>query len=161
MSKKNNNSKLFEEFYIINADALDQTSSEINAALANPTCNLEGFLSKLEGFKTRCKNLHWAAPKNDVHVRLDEFLDYIDAFEDSIAEGTMGIIGKIGPNSVNGEQCDATNAQELAECIKSATVDFYNTLPQETCWKGISSEVETFIQNINKYTYLFSITDFR
>ena len=97
MSKKNNDSKLFEEFYIINADALDQTSSEINAVLANPACNLEGFLSKLEGFKTRCKNLHWAAPKNDVHIRLDEFLEYIDAFEDSIAEGTMGIIGKNRP----------------------------------------------------------------
>ena len=26
------------------------------------------FICKLEGYKTRCKNLHWAAPKNNMHV---------------------------------------------------------------------------------------------
>ena len=29
------------------------------------------FINKLEGFKTKCKNLHWAAPKKNIHVYLD------------------------------------------------------------------------------------------
>lgn len=34
------------------------------------------FLNQLEGWKTKCKNLHWAAPKKNIHVYLDEFLIY-------------------------------------------------------------------------------------
>ena len=26
------------------------------------------FLNQLEGWKTKCKNLHWAAPKKNIHV---------------------------------------------------------------------------------------------
>ena len=29
------------------------------------------FLNQLEGWKTKCKNLHWAAPKKNIHVYLD------------------------------------------------------------------------------------------
>ena len=32
------------------------------------------FINKLEGYKTKCKNLHWAAPKKNIHVYLDDFL---------------------------------------------------------------------------------------
>ena len=44
------------------------------------------FINKLEGFKTKCKNLHWSAPKKNIHVYLDEFLDVISDYQDSIAE---------------------------------------------------------------------------
>ena len=26
------------------------------------------FLNQIEGWKTKCKNLHWAAPKKNIHV---------------------------------------------------------------------------------------------
>ena len=35
------------------------------------------FLNKIEGQKTKCKNLHWAAPKKNIHVYLDEFLEFL------------------------------------------------------------------------------------
>ena len=35
------------------------------------------FLNQLEGWKTKCKNLHWAAPKKNIHVYLDEFLEVL------------------------------------------------------------------------------------
>ena len=38
------------------------------------------FICKLEGWKTKCKNLHWAAPKKNVHVYLDEFLEVISDY---------------------------------------------------------------------------------
>lgn len=41
------------------------------------------------------------------------------------------------------------------------TIAFYDKIPQETVYKGIASECETFIQNINKYDYLFHLCDIR
>lgn len=53
------------------------------------------FLNQLEGWKTKCKNLHWAAPKKNIHVYLDEFLSILSSYQDSLAEGYMGILGKM------------------------------------------------------------------
>lgn len=49
------------------------------------------FLNQIEGWKTKCKNLHWAAPKKNIHVYLDEFLEILSDYQDSLAEGYMGI----------------------------------------------------------------------
>ena len=38
------------------------------------------FLNILEGYKTRCKNLHWAADNINTHEYLDKFLDEISEF---------------------------------------------------------------------------------
>ena len=53
------------------------------------------FLNQLEGWKTKCKNLHWAAPKKNIHVYLDEFLNILSDYQDGLAEGYMGILGKM------------------------------------------------------------------
>lgn len=57
------------------------------------------FLNQIEGWKTKCKNLHWAAPKKNIHVYLDEFLEILSDYQDSLAEGYMGILGKMQPNA--------------------------------------------------------------
>lgn len=119
------------------------------------------FLNKLEGWKTKCKNLHWAAPKKNIHVYLDDFLDILADYQDSLAEGYMGILGKMQPNVIKGIPSDALNAVDFINEIKDATIAFYDKIPQETIYKGISSDCETFIQNINKYKYLFDLCDIR
>ena len=60
------------------------------------------FLNQLEGWKTKCKNLHWAAPKKNIHVYLDEFLDILSDYQDGLAEEYMGILGKMQPNVIKG-----------------------------------------------------------
>ena len=66
------------------------------------------FLCRLEGWKTRCKNLHWAAPKKNIHVYLDEFLDVLSDYEDSLAEDIMGVLGsRLSPTSINGTSCSS------------------------------------------------------
>ena len=119
------------------------------------------FLNQLEGWKTKCKNLHWAAPKKNIHVYLDEFLDILSDYQDRLAEGYMGILGKMQPNVIKGTASDALNAIDLIEEVKAGTLSFYDKIPQETIYKGITSECETFIQNINKYKYLFGLCDVR
>ena len=119
------------------------------------------FLNRLEGWKTKCKNLHWAAPKKNIHVYLDEFLEILSDYQDSLAEGYMGILGKMQPNAINGVQSNTLNALDFINEVKLNTLSFYDKLPKETVYKGITSECETFIQNINKYDYLFRLCDVR
>lgn len=119
------------------------------------------FLNQLEGWKTKCKNLHWAAPKKNIHVYLDEFLDILSDYQDGLAEGYMGILGKMQPNVIKGTASNALNAIDFIEEVKAGTLSFYDKIPQETVYKGITSECETFIQNINKYRYLFGLCDVR
>lgn len=120
-----------------------------------------GFLNQLEGWKTKCKNLHWAAPKKNIHVYLDEFLDILSDYQDGLAEGYMGILGKMQPNVIKGIPSETLNATDFIEEVKIGTLSFYSKIPQENVYKGIASECETFIQNINKYKYLFSLCDVR
>lgn len=116
------------------------------------------FINKLEGWKTKCKNLHWAAPKKNIHVYLDEFLDILSNYQDSIAEDYQGILGHMNPNAIKSIPSDTLNAIEMIIEIKKGTCEFYKNIPEETCYVGIKSETETFIHNLNKYKYLFELT---
>ena len=95
------------------------------------------FLNKLEGWKTKCKNLHWAAPKKNIHVYLDEFLTILSDYQDSLAEGYMGILGRMQPNVIKGIASDALNAIDFINEVKKSTILFYDNIPQETEYKGI------------------------
>ena len=119
------------------------------------------FINKLEGYKTKCKNLHWSAPKKNIHVYLDEFLEIISDFQDSIAEDYQGILGKMQPNAIKGITCDCLNALDFIDEVKMCALAFYDKIPQESIYVGIKSECEVFIHNINKYRYLFNLCDIR
>lgn len=126
---------------------------------SNPSQLFIDFINRLEGWKTKCKNLHWAAPKNNIHSRLDEFLDVLSGYQDGLAEGYMGILGKMQPNVVKGVPSDALNANDFIREVRKATIEFYDRIPKDTVYKGITSDCESFIQSINKYIYLFSLCD--
>lgn len=118
------------------------------------------FICKLEGWKTKCKNLHWAAPKKNVHVYLDEFLEVISDYQDTVAEGIMGVLSvHLGPSDVKGDPGNAQNAQQFVDEVKAGTLSFYKQIPESPLYAGLKSECETFIQNVNKYDYLFSLCD--
>ena len=134
--------------------------SSINTEISNSQFFIN-FLNQLEGWKTKCKNLHWSAPKKNIHKYLDEFLDILSDYQDNLAEGYMGILGKMQPNVIKGTSSDVLNAFDFINEVKSTTLTFYDKIPKETIYKGIASECETFIQNINKYDYLFHLCDIR
>ena len=143
---------MFEEDIIL---ATLQDKKEYNTT--EPSELFINFINRLEGWKTKCKNLHWAAPRKNIHVYLDEFLGVLSDYQDSLAEGYMGILGKMQPNAVKGIPSDTLDAMGFINEVCKYTCEFYDKLPQETIYKGITSECETFIQNMNKYKYLFSL----
>ena len=63
--------------------------NEVNETSFNGAEFFINFINKLEGYKTKCKNLHWAAPKKNIHVYLDDFLEKVKDFQDILAEGYM------------------------------------------------------------------------
>ena len=73
----------------------------------------------------------------------------------------MGILGQMQPNVIKGTASNALNAIDFIEEVKAGTLSFYDKIPQEAVYKGITSECETLIQNINKYRYLFGLCDVR
>ena len=119
------------------------------------------FLNQLEGWKTKCKNLHWAAPKKNIHVYLDEFLDILSDYQDGLAEEYQGLLGHMQPNVIKGIESNTLNAIDFINEVKSKTGEFYNKIPEGMYYVGIKSECETFIHNILKYKYLFELCDIK
>lgn len=148
-----------ENLFYKGLESIKKESPEI--VEESPYQKFINFINQIEGWKTKCKNLHWAAPKKNIHVYLDDFLGVLSDYQDSLAEGYMGILGQMAPNAVKGIPCECLNAIDFINEVKVKTVEFYDSLPTETIYKGIASECETFIQNINKFHYLFSLCDIR
>lgn len=119
------------------------------------------FLNLLEGWKTKCKNLHWSAPKKNIHIYLDEFLEILSDYQDSLAEEYQGILGHMQPNVINGIPSKMLNAQDFIKEVRNGTIEFYDKIPEGSIYAGIRSECETFIHNILKYKYLFELCDNR
>lgn len=117
------------------------------------------FLNRLEGWKTKCKNLHWSAYRKNIHEYLDDFLNILSEYQDGLAEGYMGIEGKLQPDVIKGIVSNVINPKDFILEVREYTTVFYEKIPQDTIYKGITSECETFIQNINKYKYLFDLCD--
>jgi DNA-binding ferritin-like protein len=117
------------------------------------------FLGALVGFGDKAKNLHWAAPSKDIHEYLDAFYKIIEEYTDTLAESFMGILGKVEPNDIIPVNEDFNSATEFIDKVLERTQEFYNSIPSSNEYKGITSECESFIENINKYKYLFSLTD--
>lgn len=144
-------------------DILLSTAPEIKKATQEPSTDVKGtiieFINKLEGWKTKCKNLHWSAPKKNIHTYLDEFLSILSDYQDELAEETMGIFERFQPNVLKGIGSDTLNAIDFIIEVKDNTLEFYNSLPEDIEYSGIVSECESFIHNINKYRYLFNLCD--
>ena len=115
------------------------------------------FLSELNGFVVKCKILHWAASKNDIHTRLDEFHEILGDYQDALAEGFMGILGKIEASEIGCVLPDTNEPGEFIRLVESRTSAFHDLIPESVEFKGILSDNESFIQNIQKYKYLFSL----
>ena len=151
---------MYNDILLASPDTIKTTISTVVES-ANPTEVFITFINRLEGWKTKCKNLHWSAPKKNIHTYLDEFLDVLSDYQDGLAEEIMGITGKFQPNMLKGIPSDTLNAMDFIEEVKIATLAFYDKIPQVSVYKGVTSECETFIHNINKYIYLFGLTDIR
>lgn len=117
------------------------------------------FLGRLSGFIHRAKTLHWSAKGKDIHEYLDGFWKSLYEFQDTVAEGWMGIEGKISdPFEIPCIPADELYPLDFIREVEKRVLDFYNLIPaDDPRYKGLSGETESFIQEIEKYKYLFGL----
>ena len=139
--------------YLMN-DVPTISKSETNG---NPTDLYINFLCQIEGWKTKCKNLHWAAQNDSIHRRLDDLADVLSSYQDALAEDYMGINGRIRPDILTGISSNAIEPNTFISEIIENTLGFYSQIDSSVVYAGIKSETETFIHNLNKIKYLFSL----
>ena len=130
------------------------SKSETNG---NPTDLYINFLCQIEGWKTKCKNLHWAAQNDSIHRRLDNLADVLSSYQDALAEDYMGINGRVRPDILTGISSNAIEPNTFISEIIENTLGFYSQIDSSVVYAGIKSETETFIHNLNKIKYLFSL----
>ena len=130
------------------------SKSETNG---NPTDLYINFLCQIEGWKTKCKNLHWAAQNDSIHRRLDDLADVLSSYQDALAEDYMGINGRVRPDILTGISSNAIEPNTFFSEIIENTLSFYSQIDSNVVYAGIKSETETFIHNLNKIKYLFSL----
>lgn len=122
------------------------------------------YLNFLEAIKTSCKAFHWGImntiiqSKRGAHIYLDEFLNIISDYQDMIAETSQGILGSyITPNNVKAKSIkELESPNDLCKYLLDNVLIFYNKLNQPS-YVGIKSETETFIKDIQKYNFLFTL----
>lgn len=139
--------------YLMN-DVPTISKSETNG---NPTDLYINFLCQIEGWKTKCKNLHWAAQNDSIHRRLDDLADVLSSYQDALAEDYMGINGRVRPDILTGISSNAIEPNTFISEIIENTSGFYSQIDSSVVYAGIKSETETFIHNLNKIKYLFSL----
>ena len=115
------------------------------------------FLGVLGGFIFKAKVLHWAAKGKDIHEYLDAFWKLLYEFQDAVAEGWMGIGGKFSASEIGFVASESDEPREFIHEVEEKVLDFYELLPDDPRFKGLSGEVEGFIQEIQKYKYLFGL----
>lgn len=142
--------------------------------IINKKDNFENFfldyINFLEGIKTHCKAMHWGisnvigvTSKQSAHVYLDELLDIISDYQDMIAETSQGALGNyITINNIKGKPIAvegvADNPHDLCQWLLNNIFTFYESKEvNRPIFAGIKSETETFIKDIEKYNYLFSL----
>ena len=91
-------------------------------------CALFNFLNNVEGWKTKCKNLHWSAKEKIFMYILDEFLGVLNEYQDGL-KGFMGIDGKFEPDILKGNPC-CFDPYLLQNELK--TLSFYNKIPRRS-----------------------------
>ena len=124
----------------------------------DPSIVLE-FLGRLSGFVSRAKSLHWAAAGKDIHEYLDDLWKELYEFQDTVAEGFMGISGQFSAQDVPYVASEERrDPQAFIKEVEDRTLEFYEELPtDDPRYKGLCGETESFIQTIEKYKYLFSL----
>lgn len=121
--------------------------------------NTSKLVCKLEGYKTRIKELHWDAATMSSHELCDDITKTISDFEDALAEEMQTISGQtIKPGDVVSELPKAMTLKEfIAEFLKDI-YSYYSTL-SDVKYAGVKSEVESLIHDMNVYDYLANKTE--
>ena len=95
-------------------------------------------LGKIEGHKTRLKELHWSSPSRSMHVIIDDFSSELAEFEDALAENSIALLDFVYPGDLSPELPEETDFESDLEAIREDL----------EMWKN---EINEKIDEVNNY----------
>lgn len=118
--------------------------------------NILVFVNKLQSYKTAIKNLHWSSKNMSEHKLWDDIADSVADTQDEVAEIAQGLFGNIKLNELKPRRYNITNSKKTLNDIIKDTKLFYATIKRGETYVGIRSVVESFIAELEKFTYLMN-----
>lgn len=118
--------------------------------------NILRIINQLEGYKVAIKNLHWSAGNMSEHKLCDDIASGISEYEDKIAEIAQGMYGQIVYNQVKPVRYSIEGTEKMLKSMLKDVARFNQTL-NGRYEKGLASETDSFIGEIEKYLYLIRI----
>lgn len=122
--------------------------------------DIKTYLNRIEGYKTRIKNLHWSVKllpyieKNELHEHLDELLDLVSDYEDVVAENYMGTFGVLPLGFLSGVQPETNDPLELIDKIRTDLEGFHSAYSSDLKYIGIINATEDLLQELPVKKYL-------
>lgn len=116
------------------------------------------FENRLQGYKTRVKELHFAAKKHSIHVILDDFESNLAEFEDEIMEDAQSLHGQFTPGDINPVLPKSLDAESLMKEIRADLVNMRDFFQENDMYMGCQSEVESFFHTVSKTLYLIKLS---
>ena len=110
--------------------------------------------NRLQGIRTRLKELHYSASNMDIHKLTDEFLEEFDEFDDSLMENSQALWGTIKVGELNPELPKSENFSELLTDLRGILIAIKKESKDDLMWSGIINIVDDFLSTINRYIYL-------
>lgn len=94
----------------------EQETVQLEASISDHQFNLS-YLNRLEGYKTKLKEMHWITAKTDkvLHEFVSEVAGVVDGYQDAIAENLQSFQGVIRVGTLNPTPCTACCVYDLLQ----------------------------------------------
>lgn len=139
----------------MNVNMIDNGVEEVTVNME--TEPVSAYISNLECYCARIKELHWSAEDDKTHILCDELRDEICELQDKLAEIYMGITGtKFRLGFLSDNVCDLQNITNLPIFCRALISDTCEVIEQiERCviLRGIKGELEEFVGYLQTILY--------
>jgi hypothetical protein len=116
------------------------------------------FENRLQGYRTRVKELHFSSKKHSIHVILDDFSNDLASYEDEVMEDAQAIHGQFTPGEISPVLPKSLDAESLLREIRADLVNMREFFQNESMYMGCQSETEAFFHTVNKTIYLIKLS---
>lgn len=116
------------------------------------------FENRIQGYRTRAKELHFAANRHSIHTIMDDFGDDLADFEDSVMEDAQAIHGQYSPGEIQPVLPKSLDSESLLKEIRADLVDMKEFFESQTMYTGCLNELEDFFHKVNNTIYLLKLS---
>lgn len=117
------------------------------------------FENRIQGYKTRVKELHFAAKKRSLHVIMDDFSKWLGDFEDSVMEDAQAIHGQYKVGELNPVLPKGMTEDDILREIRADLVNMKEFFESQPMYTGCLNELEDFFHLVNKAIYLVRLSN--